>query len=152
MLWGEAGLWEFYWPRPRAPPSGRTPECLGAKYTRLLEPHLFSPILPRGACQDVRGAGAHESGKEIVGGARGVRALSQRKAEPVGWRLPRATSKQKQKNGGRVLDQVQFKVNAFRQQPVLPVQPRSTKFANLVCGTLLGATTTVVLRYHTAAN
>ena len=41
-----------------------------------------------------RGAGAGEFGKEIVGGARGMRADSPRKAEPVGWRLPRATPKQ----------------------------------------------------------
>ena len=50
MLWGEAGFWEFYWPRPRAPPSGRTPECLGAKYSRLLDPHTSSrrssPVVP----------------------------------------------------------------------------------------------------------
>ena len=73
---------------------GRPLSVREPKYTRLLEPHLFSPNLPRGACQEVRGAGAHEFGKEIVGEARGMRALSQRKAEPVGWRLPWATSKQ----------------------------------------------------------
>jgi len=36
--------------------------------------------MPRGACLDVRGAGAREFGKEIVGGVRGMRAHSRRKA------------------------------------------------------------------------
>ena len=64
------------------------PECVTGSdglNTRLPELHLSSPNLPRGACRGARGAGAHGSGKEIVGGVRGMRARPHRKAWPVGW-------------------------------------------------------------------
>jgi hypothetical protein len=53
---------------------GRPLSVRDLRYTRLSELLLFSPNLPHGACQDVRGVGARGSGKEIVGGARGMRA------------------------------------------------------------------------------
>ena len=71
------------------------------KSTRLLELHLFSPNLLRGACwipalgRAVPAFGAREVGKEIVGGARGMRATFPERAELVSWRPPWATSKQK---------------------------------------------------------
>jgi len=58
------------------------------------------PILPRGGCRDARGKRTRRRWcsrvweERNVGVVRGMRALSQRKTEPVGWRLPRATSKQ----------------------------------------------------------
>ena len=52
VLLREAGFREVYLPRQRAPSlSGPTSLVSGETYTRLLEPPLFSPNLPHGACR-----------------------------------------------------------------------------------------------------
>ena len=54
---------------------------------RFKPPKVFSPL------EEGR-YGAHESGKEIVGGVLGVRATYPERAELVSWQPPWATSKQ----------------------------------------------------------
>ena len=63
------------------------------QHTRRLEPHLFLAE-PAPWCLLKDGAGARGFGKEVAGGAPSLRAPHHRKAGPVGWRLPWATSKQ----------------------------------------------------------
>ena len=50
VLLREAGFWEVYLPRQRAS-LWADHLVSGETYTRLLEPPLFSPNLPHGACR-----------------------------------------------------------------------------------------------------